>query len=417
MKKIISVLLTVIMLLSFAGCNSDKNNLDVVVITDIHFAGNEFFHYEGYYAESNDTNGSGKQMKYLDDILDAFIDEMKTRKPDYILMTGDNTFDGAKESHFALTEKLRALVDEGITILNIPGNHDIKNTAYIFPNGGYEKTESLTPEEYREVYANFGYTGGISYDENSLSYVYDTGKGVRFFMMDTNASYGLLYGEIIKEKYEWLEKELSACIEAGDIPVVAGHHNLLEHNKMFNFGYMLNNSPDVVELLERYGVSLYLSGHMHTQHIAQNENITDIVGGAFSVYPHRYGIINFNKDGWTYKSKMTDVSAYAKKTESTDDSLLNYSDYGYAFFYNNAYKQGLEALSSVIKDPELLEKYADFSAKLNVAYFGGVFSDIDLSLSEQFIEDSAGTRWGFYMSYILNDTKDNVYCQHLYQTE
>ena len=136
--------------------------------------------------------------------------------------------------------------------------------------------------------------------------------------------------EIIKEKYEWLEKELSACIEAGDIPVVAGHHNLLEHNKMFNFGYMLNNSSEVEELLSRYGVSLYLSGHMHTQHIAQNENITDIVGGAFPVYPHRYGIINFNKDGWTYKSKMTDVSAYAKKTESTDDSLLNYSDYGYA---------------------------------------------------------------------------------------
>ena len=65
----------------------------------------------------------------------------------------------------------------------------------------------------------------------------------------------------------------------------------------------------------------------------------------------------------------------------------------------------------------LFEKYADFSAKLNVAYFGGVFSDLDLSVSEQFIKDSAGTRWGFYMSYILADTKDNDYCQHLYKTE
>ena len=416
MKKFLVFVLVLSLLFSFSACKKD-DPLDVVVITDIHFAGREFFDYEGYFAESNDTNGSGKQMKYLDDILDAFIDEMKTRKPDYILITGDNTFDGAKESHLALTEKLQVLVDEGITILNVPGNHDIKSTAFIFPDGGFEETESLTPEEYREVYANFGYTGGISYDESSLSYVYDTGRGIRFFMMDTNASYGLLYGEIIKDKYEWLEKELSACIEAGDIPVVAGHHNLLEHNPMFSFGYMLNNAADVAELLTEYGTTLYLSGHMHTQHIAQNENITDIVGGAFSVYPHRYGTISFADDGWTYESKATEVSAYAEKIGSTDENLLNYPDYGYAFFYNNAYSQGLGALSEVITDTELLEKYADFSAKLNVAYFGGVFSDLDLSVSEQFIKDSAGTRWGFYMSYILADTKDNDYCQHLYKTE
>lgn len=417
MKKIISVLLIAVMILSFAACDSGKNDFDVVVITDIHFAGREHFDYEGYYAESNDTNGSGKQMKYLDDIFDAFIDEMKIRKPDYILMTGDNTFDGAKESHLALAEKLQTLVDEGITILNIPGNHDIKSTAFIFPDGGFEETESLTPEEYREVYANFGYASGISYDDNSLSYVYDTGKGVRFIMMDTNSTYGLLYGDIIKEKYDWLEKELSACTEAGDVPVVAGHHNLLEHNKMFNFGYMLNNSAEVEELLSRYGVSLYLSGHMHTQHIAQNENITDIVGGAFSVYPHRYAEISFTDDGWTYESKTTDVSAYAEKIGSTDENLINYSEYGYDFFYNNAYNQGFEALSAVVTDPELLEQYADFSAKLNVAYFGGVFSDLDLSIAEQFLEDSSQTRWGFYMNYILSDTKDNVYCQHIYETE
>ena len=147
MKKIISVLLIAVMLLSFAACDSGKNDFDVVVITDIHFAGREHFDYEGYFAESNDTNGSGKQMKYLDDIFDAFIDEMKIRKPDYILITGDNTFDGAKESHLALAEKLQTLVDEGITILNIPGNHDIKSTAFIFPDGGFEETESVNNQK------------------------------------------------------------------------------------------------------------------------------------------------------------------------------------------------------------------------------------------------------------------------------
>ncbi len=408
-KRFLSVIFVFIAVLSLSSCKKE-DPLDIVHITDIHLAGREYFEYDGVFAEYNDTNGSGKQMKYIDDIFDAFIEEMKERKPDCIVITGDSTYAGAKESHIALTEKLRILTEEGIKILVLPGNHDIEFPAYVFQEGEYRETTTLSPEEYREMYAEFGYSGGVSYDESSLSYVYDTGKGVRIFMLDTNFAYGILYGSFSDEKMDWLTKELEACKEAGDIPLAAGHHTILEHNKRFNFGYRIGNSDDVEKLLSDYGCNLYLCGHMHTQHIVQNENLTDIVGGALSVYPHRYGVIKYSKEGWTYESMTTDVESYAQSVGIENPDLLGYSEYGYNFFYGNAYSQAKESLSYVIDDSELVEKYADFTGKLNVAYFGGTYSDIDLELAEQFLKDAEGSSWCSYVEFIIANPQDHISC-------
>ena len=77
MKKYLSVLFAAaVLLLLLCSCSSEEK-LDIVHVTDIHFAGREYFDYEGIYAESNDSNGSGKQMKYLDDILDALFEDME----------------------------------------------------------------------------------------------------------------------------------------------------------------------------------------------------------------------------------------------------------------------------------------------------------------------------------------------------
>ena len=417
MKKFVSLLLVFIMIFSFCACSPKEKSIKIVTVTDTHFTGKEAFSYEGTFALANDSNGTGKQIKYVEEIFDAFVSEMLSEKPEYIIITGDIVFNGAKASHLAFAEKLKVLSEEGIKILVLPGNHDITGSSYIFPNGEAEVADSVTPDEFREIYSEFGYSGGISYDENSLSYVYDTEKGVRIFMLDTNVFYGATLGNLSEATLIWLEEQLSSCKEAGDVPIVAGHHSLLSHNPRFDLNYKLGNGDEVSEIITEYGGNLYLCGHLHTQHFVQTEEITDIVGGGFCVYPHRYGVIDFSKESWTYESKATDVSAYAENIGSTDENLLQYSDFGYNFFYDNAYAQAKETIYSVVNDPELAEKYSVFSAKLNVAYFGGVFSDLDLSFAEDFIAATEGTGWSSYMKTILLDTKDNVYCQWPLETE
>lgn len=414
MKKRNLAILILLILCFLIGCQSvpEKSSLNVAVVTDLHYAGAENHKYQGTYLEINDTNGSGKQMRYLDDITDAFFEEMNEQKPDYLLVAGDITFIGAKESHEAIAKKFSTLAENGITVLVIPGNHDITGSSFLFPEGEAVETSSVTPEEFAEIYRPFGYEGGLSYDENSLSYVYDTGKGIRFFMLDTNMSYGSSYGKISPQTLRWIESQLLLCQEAGDTPIAVGHHNLLTHNEMFILGYRIGNSSALVSLFEKYGVTLYLSGHMHAQHIAQNEAVTDIAGGSFAVYPHHYGIITLDKDKWNYEAKETNVETYAKNHTLTDESLLNYSDYGFDFFYRNAYNQAKESLSHTVSDSELLDKLCDFSAKANVYYFGGTPSLLERSLQEDFIHLSEGTRWGSYVYRILQDQTDSLSCSY-----
>ncbi|MBE6899315.1 MAG: metallophosphoesterase [Ruminococcaceae bacterium] len=416
MKKFFAIIFAIILAFSFGGC-SKEDPLRIVTVTDLHFTGKEYFSYKGTFAAANDSNGTGKQIRYVEEIFDAFISEMLSEKPDYILITGDLAFNGAKVSHLAVAEKLSVLKQEGITVLVIPGNHDITGSAYVFPNGEPEDSESVTPEEFMEIYSDFGYSGGISYDENSLSYVFDSGKGIRFFMLDTNLIYGASLGQLSEKTLEWLEKELALCRESENIPVFAGHHSVLSHNPRFDFTYKLSNGDDVSDMIAENGGTLYLCGHLHTQHFVQTEKLTDIVTGGFCVYPHRYGYIEISPEGWKYEAKATDVSAYASSAGIDNPDLLNYGDYGYGFFYDGAYAQAKEAIYSVVEDEELAEKYSVFSAQLNVAYFGGVFSDVDLSVAEDFLAAAEGTGWGSYMSSVLLDTKDNIYCQWPIETQ
>lgn len=416
MKKFILIFICLIVSISLCSCFSEEP-LRIVHITDTHFTGSEDFSYEGTFFAANDSNGSGKQVRYNVELLDAFISQMLEEKPDFIVITGDLAFGGAKVSHLALAEKLSALSEAEIKVLVLPGNHDITGYAWVFPEGEPVLSDPVTPEEFKEIYSDFGYSGALSYDEESLSYVYDAGKNTRIFMLDTNFMYGSSLGKMKESTIAWLEEQLAACREAGATPIIAGHHTLLSHNPRFDMSYKLHNGDEVANLITEYGANLYLCGHLHTQSYIENEKLTDIVTGGFIVYPHRFGIIEISDEGWNYKAGETGVEGYAQSIGTEDENLLDYSSFGYEFFYNNAYRQAYGSLFETISDPELLEKYSVFSAQLNVAYFGGVFSELDLSFADEFLSDCEGTGWAEYLSFVLADTKDNIECSRYIDTE
>ena len=120
MKKLFCLILSAVFLFVLSSCSLNKDSIKIVSVTDIHFAGNEYYKYKGLYKETNENNGSGKQMQYLDDITDAFIAEMLLEKPDFIIVSGDNTFNGSKESHLAFADKFSALTEAGIPYIPLP---------------------------------------------------------------------------------------------------------------------------------------------------------------------------------------------------------------------------------------------------------------------------------------------------------
>lgn len=97
-----------------------------IVATDIHYLarsltdGGSSFQYMV-------EHGDGKVVTYIEQIVDAFLEEVIAQKPDMLILSGDLTLDGEKKSHEELAGKLYSVQNAGIPVLVIPGNHDINN--------------------------------------------------------------------------------------------------------------------------------------------------------------------------------------------------------------------------------------------------------------------------------------------------
>jgi 3',5'-cyclic AMP phosphodiesterase CpdA len=77
---------------------------------------------------------------------------MLREKPDVLILPGDLTFNGARESHAALIEKLQRISDAGVRVLVLPGNHDLNNPmAARFHGDSFDRVESVTAEEFAEM--------------------------------------------------------------------------------------------------------------------------------------------------------------------------------------------------------------------------------------------------------------------------
>ena len=376
MRKAIAFLLLGALLLALCACGkkeiTEEEPLRIAVVSDIHNTGVESYLYTGSFRAANDASGTGKQVELLPSLMDAFVAQTLREKPDCLLITGDLSFNGARVSHEALIAKLETLREAGVVVLVLPGNHDIDGSALIFPDGETQYAESISAEEFASLYAAYGYDGAASRDPASLSYVYDTGRGVRFFMLDTCFYYGTVYGRLGEETMTWLEKELAACREAGEIPIVAGHHNALVHHSLFAFNYTMDDGEELRELLMKYGVTLYLSGHLHPQSIVWEEGFCDIATESFAVYPHRFGMLELRGGSWRYTAGETDVERWAADSGSTDERLLHYDTWGRSFFYDQARAQAEGGLAAAVEDEALRRALCDHFAEANVGYFTGV---------------------------------------------
>ena len=376
MKKKIPILtLLLALLLSLAACGQaqapEKTPLRVAVVSDVHYTGEPAYRYVGSFRGANDANGTGKQVELLPSLTEAFVAQMLRERPDFLLITGDLSFNGARLSHEALIAALSRLREAGILVLVLPGNHDINGSALIFSDGEMASADKISAEDFAALYADFGYGGALSRDPSSLSYVFDSARGVRFFMLDTCFRYGAVYGRVGADTLAWLEKELASCREAGDAPVVAGHHNALVHNPLFAFEYTIDNGEALCALLEKYGVGFFLSGHLHPQSIAEENGFLDIASESFAVYPHRLGLLEIEDGSWRYSARETDVERWAADSGAEDERLLRYGEWGRAFFRDSALAQAERSFAAASEDEAQRRELCEFFAEANVNYFMG----------------------------------------------
>lgn len=377
MKK--TILFALLMLVLPAVALAD---VTLFTATDLHYLSPQLTDYGSVYTWAIE-NGDGKALRYMDEVTDALCQEVIEKQPQALILSGDLTFNGEKQSHLDLAQKLQKVQEAGVQVLVLPGNHDLNNSrAYRYAGEEYSPVDTITAEEFLTIYEDFGFRQAISRDEASLSYVYPLCDGWRILMLDVN---GVEVPSVMMGVTQlWVEDQLQKARDAGDRVIAVSHQNLLQHSPLFAFGYVITNGDDLQAIYERDNtVAVNLSGHIHMQHGAVSEGgVPEIVTSSLAVNPGHYGVVTLGEHSGSYRTQPVDVSAWARGKGSDNPDLLNYSAYVRDFFWNNAYRQGYDNVTSDKDFKELGRYFAD----MNTAYFAG---RIPLDL----ISDDLLTRW------------------------
>lgn len=364
--------------------SNPPQNTRIWVLSDNHFIAPELYD-DGSEFAFIETTAAGKELRYQEESLQAFVSLAIKEAPNQVVLTGDITLNGEYISAERLVALLSPLTEKNIEVRVIPGNHDIHDGwARKYVGEEQLKTKQISPDDFRTLFKTMGYTGAESYDENSLSYKEAGTADYDFYFLDTNQytlepskSAPATGGRFRPETMQWLKKEMKKTNDEKKQPIVFMHHNLYAHNAAVNRGYVINDADEVQTLFAANHVAAVFSGHIHAQDILQktidNVTIPEIVTSSFSITPNGFGELTINEKGIDYQRKSVDVDSWAKETNQTDTNLLNHQAYLKDLFVKDgealAYRSLIE--KKIPKEADM-DEAAQLVGKLNEEFFTGM---------------------------------------------
>lgn len=295
------------------------DTVKIAVITDIHYLDSELAKEgEALIAYEQMT---GRNVSDLHAVLDAVLDDLKKESPDLLLITGDITNHGEKQSHLGFIEKLRPLQDGGTRILVIPGNHDINTPdAKAYRGDKVVPTETISKGQFAALYASFGYSDAVKRDRASLSYLAEVNESVWFLCMDTNryeehTTTSITNGRILPETMAWALDILREAEEKGITVLGMMHHGLVEHlpyQAAFFSQYLIDEWEKNADLLADAGLKVVFTGHFHANDITLRTSPTgnviyDVETASLAQYPFAYRLMMLDEAGLSIDTRFVDT--------------------------------------------------------------------------------------------------------------
>ena len=375
----------------------------VIVASDLHYISPAICDFGPYFRRMMDEADS-KLTRYCEELTDAFLAEVIDQRPDALLLTGDLSFNGARESHAALAEKLRQLEAAGVPVLVLTGNHDVYNrNAARIEGEGFTRLTPCDSETFRTVYAEFGFDEALNVDTDSLSYLCPVNESTWALMLDFNTAHD--FCGISEASLVWVRQQLELARAEGRVILAAGHQNLYAHSA-FTYGYVIDGAEALAALLREYEVPLFLSGHLHIQHWQTVDGLTEIAASALSVAPCQYAVLTCSGGSWDYRTRETDVAAWAKAQGLDDPVLAEFPAYGAAVMDMHTARETEGELKALGYSSDKRREMIDYACRLNRAYFSG-----DLTQWETWDPDghitalwaSTGSLRDYYMRSVVPD--------------
>lgn len=295
---------------------SQKSNpvVKIAIISDLHVMAPSLLVHDGAALEEY-LNRDRKMLRESPEILSTLVDEILALKPDLVLVTGDLTKDGERVSHQLVASRLQRLVDSGIQVLVVPGNHDINNPdAKVYDGDDTMPAETISRAEFADLYRNMGYDDRSRRDPDSLSYCRDINDRLAILGIDacmdrlnTFVSRGdavdhcKTSGKLDSATQQWLVDQASGARASGRRVIAMMHHHLVPHFHMEDTlaaPYMVDESSQLCRRLVDAGVHVIFTGHLHISDICQTSHqqqaMVEIATAAAVGYPCQWRVATCN---------------------------------------------------------------------------------------------------------------------------
>ncbi len=268
------------------------NNFKFAIMSDLHIALSHTIWDSPYRFH---------QVEVSIPVLECILEELSELKIDFLLLPGDLTQHGEIDNHNWLSHRLSKLP---FPVYVVPGNHDIPVKL--------RNNNTIGFDDFPDYYRKFGYD-----NPEQLYYTCEVLPGVRLIGLNSNNfnNQGEQIGRLDEQQLRWLKEVLSEIKD--ELVLVMIHHNILEHlpgQSIHPLGkrYMLENAQELREILQKAGVKLIFTGHLHVQDITHEEDICEITTGSLVSYPHPYRILELTTD--QRGKKWLDVASYQIKS-------------------------------------------------------------------------------------------------------
>lgn len=356
MKKIISILLTVIIVLSslsIAAFAFEEDDLKIAIASDLHYnipreelAGNPdqpiqiedpIYWYANRRASMDDESGF---------IIDEFLRQCaEDDSIEYVLLSGDLADNGRHlpEEHEAVAEKLRAFEEAtGKDVFVINGNHDASMN---------ENETSF--DQFMEIYADFGYDKALARQEGTCSYTADLGEKYRLIALDScHANYSTEDG-MTNAKVNWVCDQAEQAVNEGRHPILMMHHNLIDHlplQRILSRNFIVRNHLVTADKFANAGIKVVFSGHEHcsdaaVQTSSLGNKIYDFATTALSMYPLQYRVFSFNDEEIKYEARTVDsidLDALTSTVKGYSSEQLELMEEGLNAYSKGFLKKGVE---------------------------------------------------------------------------
>ena len=244
------------------------NPLKFYLITDTHYFKYSLGAYGDEYEEFMDSEQKCfAETQAINEAAFAWLE--KADEADIVLIAGDLSFNGEKESNKAFSKLLHDFREKsGKKIFVVTAGHDFNDTPFCFNENGRGTVEGTKFTELYDLYKDFGYTDAIAFNEKHLSYVAELSDDVRLLVIcnDIDGQKHITYDD---EFLGWIEAQAKQAQTDGKMMIAMEHYPVLAGQPILAVigDARQAEAQKLIDTLADNGVHLIFTGHMHNQSI------------------------------------------------------------------------------------------------------------------------------------------------------